>query len=58
MAYCIPDAETKVIVDALPIGLKTILSQNQKTGEFRPSTCIKSIKSNRTYYIHKLKERV
>ena len=36
MAYYIPDAETKVIVDASPIGLGAILSQKQKTGEFRP----------------------
>ena len=36
MAYYIPDTETKVIVDASPIGLGAILSQKQKTGEFRP----------------------
>ena len=36
MAYYIPDAEKKVIVDALPIRLGAILSQEQKTGEFRP----------------------
>ena len=36
MAYYIPDAETKLIVDASPIGLGAILSQKQTTGEFRP----------------------
>ena len=36
MAYYIPDAETKVVVDASPIGLGAILSQKKKTGEFRP----------------------
>ena len=35
MAYYIPDAETKIIVDASPIGLGAILSQKQKIGEFR-----------------------
>ena len=35
MTYYIPDAETKVTVDASPIGLGAILSQEQKTGEFR-----------------------
>ena len=39
MENYIPDAETKVIVDASPIGFGAILSQSQKTGEFRPVVC-------------------
>ena len=34
-AYYIPDTETKVIVVASPIRLGAVLSQKQKTGEFR-----------------------
>ena len=36
MAYYVPDTATNVIVDASPIGIGAILSQKQKTGEFRP----------------------
>ena len=37
MAYYIPDAETKAVVDASPIRLGAILSQKKETGEFRPA---------------------
>ncbi len=36
MAYYQPHAETKVIVDASPVGLGAILSQKQQDGQFKP----------------------
>ena len=36
MAYYQPKAETKVIVDASPVGLGAILTQRQKDGSFKP----------------------
>ena len=49
MVYYLPDAETKVIVDASSIGLGATLSQKQKSGWIHTSSiCIENIKSNRT----------
>ena len=36
MAYFDKDAKTEVIVDASPVGIGAILSQQQKNGEYRP----------------------
>ena len=36
MCYYQPNADTKVIVDASPVGLGAILTQKQEDGKFKP----------------------